>query len=75
MCQPTEDMQTLQCDACCADLVFIQNGMLQPWLAERGLQDNTQVNQDTNTLLLKLADARIFCIHMQNCPIRLGCDL
>ncbi|KAK9864249.1 hypothetical protein WJX84_004690, partial [Apatococcus fuscideae] len=25
------------------DLVFIQNGMLQPWLAERGLADNTQV--------------------------------
>ena len=26
----------------CADLVFIQNGMLEPWLAERGLADNTQ---------------------------------
>jgi len=26
-----------------ADLVFIQNGMLQPWLDERGLGDNTQV--------------------------------
>ncbi|KAK9836876.1 hypothetical protein WJX74_010188 [Apatococcus lobatus] len=25
------------------DLVFIQNGMLQPWLAERGLEQNTQV--------------------------------
>ncbi|KAK9811658.1 hypothetical protein WJX72_007728 [[Myrmecia] bisecta] len=25
------------------DLVFIQNGMLQPWLDERGLGDNTQV--------------------------------
>lgn len=25
------------------DLVFIQNGMLVPWLAERGLEDNTQV--------------------------------
>lgn len=25
-----------------ADLVFIQNGMLQPWLDERGLGDNTQ---------------------------------
>ena len=24
------------------DLVFIQNGMLQPWLDERGLGDNTQ---------------------------------
>jgi len=26
-----------------ADLVFIQNGMLQPWLDERGLGDATQV--------------------------------
>ena len=26
-----------------SDLVFIQNGMLEPWLAERGLEDNTQV--------------------------------
>lgn len=26
-----------------ADLVFIQNGMLQPWLDARGLGDNTQV--------------------------------
>ncbi len=26
-----------------ADLVFIQNGMLQPWLDSRGLGDNTQV--------------------------------
>lgn len=26
----------------CADLVFIQNGMLQPWLDDRGLGDNTQ---------------------------------
>jgi hypothetical protein len=26
-----------------ADLVFIQNGMLQPWLDEKGLGDNTQV--------------------------------
>ena len=26
-----------------ADLVFIQNGMLQPWLDEKGLSDNTQV--------------------------------
>jgi ketopantoate reductase len=25
------------------DLVFIQNGMLQPWLDEKGLGDNTQV--------------------------------
>lgn len=25
-----------------ADLVFIQNGMLQPWLDEKGLGDNTQ---------------------------------
>jgi hypothetical protein len=25
------------------DLVFIQNGMLEPWLAERGLEGNTQV--------------------------------
>lgn len=25
------------------DLVFIQNGMLLPFLEERGLQDNTQV--------------------------------
>lgn len=25
------------------DLVFIQNGMLEPWLVERGLADNTQV--------------------------------
>ena len=32
------------CDAATiADLVFIQNGMLQPWLDERGLGDNTQV--------------------------------
>ncbi len=28
----------------CADLVFIQNGMLQPWLDERGLGNNTQVD-------------------------------
>lgn len=29
---------------CCrADLVFIQNGMLQPWLDERGLGEATQV--------------------------------
>ena len=27
-----------------ADLVFIQNGMLQPWLDSQGLGDNTQVN-------------------------------
>ena len=27
----------------CADLVFIQNGMLQPWLDEKGLGDTTQV--------------------------------
>ena len=26
-----------------ADLVFIQNGMLQPWLDSQGLGDNTQV--------------------------------
>ena len=26
-----------------ADLVFIQNGMLQPWLDEQGLGSNTQV--------------------------------
>eukprot|EP00884_Botryococcus_braunii_P009881 jgi/Botrbrau1/18895/Bobra.177_2s0053.1 len=26
-----------------ADLVFIQNGMLQPWLAQKGLAENTQV--------------------------------
>jgi hypothetical protein len=26
-----------------SDLVFIQNGMLQPWLEERGLGGNTQV--------------------------------
>ena len=26
-----------------ADLVFIQNGMLQPWLEEKGLGDTTQV--------------------------------
>ena len=26
-----------------ADLVFIQNGMLQPWLDDKGLGDNTQV--------------------------------
>ncbi|GFR42479.1 hypothetical protein Agub_g3389 [Astrephomene gubernaculifera] len=25
------------------DLVFLQNGMLEPWLSGRGLQDNTQV--------------------------------
>jgi hypothetical protein len=25
------------------DLVFLQNGMLQPWLDSRGLGDNTQV--------------------------------
>lgn len=31
---------------CCpADLVFIQNGMLQPWLDARGLGNNTQVQQ------------------------------
>lgn len=28
-----------------ADLVFIQNGMLQPWLDARGLGNNTQVQQ------------------------------
>ncbi len=27
-----------------ADLVFIQNGMLEPWLAERGLAENTQAS-------------------------------
>jgi len=27
-----------------ADLVFIQNGMLQSWLDEKGLSDNTQVS-------------------------------
>lgn len=31
-----------------ADLVFIQNGMLEPWLAERGLADNTQVMSVTS---------------------------
>lgn len=30
-----------------ADLVFIQNGMLQPWLDENGLSDNTQVSHST----------------------------
>ena len=25
------------------DLVFLQNGMLEPWLASKGLQDATQV--------------------------------
>ena len=24
------------------DLVFMQNGMLEPWLASKGLEDNTQ---------------------------------
>lgn len=28
-----------------ADLVFLQNGMLQPWLDSRGLGDNTQVTR------------------------------
>ena len=32
------------CGVVPADLVFIQNGMLQPWLDERGLGDNTQVS-------------------------------
>ena len=27
-----------------ADLVFIQNGMLEPFLNQRGLGDNTQVS-------------------------------
>lgn len=26
-----------------ADLVFLQNGMLQPWLDSKGLSDSTQV--------------------------------
>ena len=26
-----------------SDLVFIQNGMLEPWLEQRGLHDATQV--------------------------------
>lgn len=30
-----------------SDLVFLQNGMLQPWLDSRGLGDNTQVGQDS----------------------------
>ncbi len=29
-----------------ADLVFIQNGMLQPWLDERGLGQNTQASSE-----------------------------
>ena len=28
-----------------ADLVFIQNGMIQPWLNKHGLSDNTQVRR------------------------------
>lgn len=34
-----------------ADLVFIQNGMLQPWLDSRGLGDNTQVRPGCRLLI------------------------
>ena len=34
------------------DLVFIQNGMVLPWLKERGLENNTQVMQRFGYLLL-----------------------
>ncbi len=43
--QPKSACLAANPDACAADLVFIQNGMLQPWLAERGLENNTQVIQ------------------------------
>ncbi|GAB4821761.1 hypothetical protein N2152v2_008807 [Parachlorella kessleri] len=46
VCTRNDDLQAVV-DATPADqrkdLVFIQNGMLQPWLEERGLGDNTQV--------------------------------
>lgn len=37
-----------------ADLVFIQNGMLQPWLDEAGLGDNTQASSPCNFALLSM---------------------
>jgi hypothetical protein len=43
-----------------ADLVFIQNGMLQPWLDEKGLGDNTQASAaSSRTCLLYRTMARM----------------
>ncbi len=39
-----------------ADLVFIQNGMLEPWLVERGLADNTQASDGLSALSAILSD-------------------
>lgn len=50
------------------DLVFTQNGMLQPWLDARGLGDNTQVRGSTDRAAQlsknKHAERRIkYCRH------------
>lgn len=48
VCTRNDDLQAVV-DATPAerrgDLVFTQNGMLQPWLDARGLGDNTQVSR------------------------------
>lgn len=46
VCTRNDDLQSVvdsTPEARRKDLVFIQNGMLQPWLDARGLGDNTQV--------------------------------
>lgn len=53
------------------DLVFLQNGMLQPWLDSRGLGDNTQVRQHTQTapaLHQQLAGEHAGCVKCCSIP-------
>lgn len=52
----------------CADLVFIQNGMLQPWLDARGLGDNTQVNKQQAAFVPHLnAQVLLLCTLLMDC--------
>lgn len=42
-CSDLEVVLDKTCESRWKDLVFVQNGMLQPWLQRHGLQNNTQV--------------------------------
>ena len=49
-----------------ADLVFIQNGMLQPWLDARGLGNNTQVQQSHQQFVC-MHTPPVSCDHSRCC--------
>jgi hypothetical protein len=60
VCTRNDDLQSIV-EATAADrredLVFIQNGMLQPWLDAQGLGENTQVSQAAITWPASAASA------------------